>query len=79
MARVHRLQHVERFDTTNLTDNDSIRSHAQTVADQISLRKFSNAFAVGGTRFQPGNMPVLQDQFGRVFNRDHSLIIGNAG
>ncbi len=29
VARIHRLQHVERFIAANLTDDDSIRTHTQ--------------------------------------------------
>ena len=36
VARVHRLQHVERFVAADLADDDAIGPHAERVDDQIA-------------------------------------------
>ena len=73
MAGVHRLQHVERFFTAALTDDDPVRAHSQRVLQQIAHRDLAGAFKVCGTRLKPYDMRLLQLQFGRVFDRDSSL------
>jgi hypothetical protein len=39
VSRVHRLQHVQCLTRADLTDDDSIRSHPERVANQISDRE----------------------------------------
>ena len=38
MASVHGLQHVERFGSANLTDDDTVGTHPERIAYQIALR-----------------------------------------
>jgi len=70
MAGVHRLEHVERLAGANLTHDDAVRPHAQRVLDQITLAHLAAPFDVGRARFEPGDVRLLQLQFGRILDRD---------
>ena len=37
VARVHRLQHVQRFTATDFADDDAVRTHTQAVDQQFAL------------------------------------------
>src|SRR6476659_4859207 len=52
MARVHGLQHVERFARTALPDDDPVRPHAQGVADELADRDGALAFDVRRARLE---------------------------
>jgi hypothetical protein len=51
MARIHCLQEVESFGTTDLANDDAFRSHSQTVADQITHRDLPLTFEIRWARF----------------------------
>jgi hypothetical protein len=67
---VHGLEHVERFTTTTLTDDDPLRTHTQGVFNEVggSYRPFPSIF--GRACFQPDHVILLQLQFSRVLDRD---------
>ena len=77
VAGVHGLQHVERFTATAFADDDPFRPHTQGVADQVGGGDRPLAFDVGRPRFQPHHVFLLQLQFGRVFDRDDAVRVGN--
>ena len=70
VAGVHGLQHVERFGATTLADDYAIRTHTQTVFDQIAGIHFALAFDIHGACFESHHVRLLQLQFGRVFDGD---------
>ena len=59
VARVHRLQHVDDFVTANLTDYDSIGTHAQRIANQFSSSDLALALDVGRSCFEAHDMGLL--------------------
>src|SRR5262252_5103325 len=73
MAGVHRLEHVKSFRTTNLTDDDPIRPHPQSIADKFALRDMANAFDVGWPGLHLHDMRLLQAKLYGIFNGDNSL------
>ena len=73
MARVHGLQHVERFFAADLADDDAVGAHTQRVDDELPLADRALAFDVGRTRFEPHDVRLLQLKLGRVFDRDDAL------
>ena len=73
MARVHRLQDVERLGAADLTKDDTVGTHAQRVAQQVAHRDLAAAFEVRRACLQPHNMRLLQLQFGRVLDRHRPL------
>src|SRR5579862_8799620 len=77
MARVHRLQHVERFLAAHLADDDAVGTHTQGVDEQLAHVDGAFAFDVGWARLQANDVFLVQLQFGRVFNRDDALAIRN--
>ena len=79
VARVHGLQHVERFLAADLADDDAVGAHTQRVDHQLPLVDRALAFDVGRARFQPNDVFLVELQFGRVFNRHDAFAIGNVG
>ena len=65
MARVHRLQHIERFFTTALTEDDPVGPHTQRVLHQFALTNFAFALDAGWARFHSADMWLLQLQVRR--------------
>ena len=79
VARVHGLQHVQRFFAANLTDDDAVGAHTQGVDDQLALLNRAFALDVGGARFQAHDVVLVQLQFRRVFHGDDAFAVGNVG
>src|SRR5262245_8540337 len=77
VARVHGLQHVQRFRSAALADDDSLGTHTQGVFHQIRRGDRAFAFDVWRPRFQSHDVLLLELQFGRVFDRDDALVIRN--
>jgi hypothetical protein len=64
MAGVHGLEKIHCFFTAHLAQHNSIRTHAQSIYDQLPLQDFTSPFDVGRTAFQPDHMFLLQLQLG---------------
>ena len=62
VARVHGLQHVERFRTAAFADDDSFGPHTQGVPHQVGGGDRALAFDVRRARFQPHDVLLLQLQ-----------------
>jgi len=75
VARVHRLQHVQRFGAANLTDEDAVRAHSKAVAQQLADGQLTLAFDVGRPVLEGDDVRVVDLQLGRVFDRDHALVV----
>src|SRR5204862_705057 len=73
MARVHRLQHVERLFAADLTDDDAIGTHTQGVDDELPLADRAFAFHVRRPRLETGDMFLVQLQLCGVFDRHDAL------
>ena len=74
---VHGLQHVERFFAANLTNDDAVGAHTQTVDEQLPLMDGAFAFDVGRARFQAYDVILVKLQFGGVFDGDDALAVGD--
>ena len=77
MPCVHGLEHIEGFTTTDFTDDDSVWSHAQGVAHQITDADFAMSVYIWGFGFKAYNMVLLQLKLCCVLNGDDSLIRRN--
>src|ERR1043166_3420146 len=64
LAGVHRVQHVDCLAATNLAEHNAIGTHAQRVANQISLRYFTFALDVWWSGLETDDVWLLQLQFG---------------
>src|SRR5229473_6077189 len=73
MAGVHGLEHVKSLFAAYLAHHDAIRTHTETVDDELALPHRTLAFNVGGTRFQPYDMFLLQLQLGRILDGDDAI------
>ncbi len=69
VARVHRLQHVERLAAADFAQHDAIGTHTQAVANEVTLRDCASPFDVGRARLQPHHMRLLHLQLGGVLDR----------
>src|SRR5690242_6654417 len=79
MARVHRLEHVERFGATYLADDDPVGPHAQRVAYERADRDLILAGEILGPRLEPQDMFLVEPEFGCILDRDDPLLIGDRG
>src|ERR1017187_4352439 len=77
MARVHGLEHVQRFTATALSDDDSIRAHTQRVDDQLADRDAPLAVDVRGTSLEAADVLLVQLELGRIFNGDDAFVDGD--
>ena len=75
MARVHRLEHVERLGAANLADDDPVGAHTQRVAHEIADRDVALALDVRRARLEPEHVPLVELQLGRVLDRHDALVV----
>src|SRR5580700_8260528 len=79
MARVHRLKHVERLGSAALADDDSIGAHTQSVTEEVADADLARSLDVWRSRLETHDVRLIEEQFGRVFDRDDSLGIREKG
>ena len=77
MARVHRLQHVQRLAAAAFADDDAVRTHSETVLHEVADRYRTLPLDVRGTGLEPHDMRLLQPKFRRVLDRHDTLVLGN--
>src|SRR6266702_227179 len=71
MPGVHCLQHVERLFSANLAQDDAVGAHAQRVDHEFALADSALPFEVGRTALEPGDMLLLDLEFGGIFDCDN--------
>jgi len=74
---VHCLQHVDGLSAADLADDDSVRSHTQSILNQIALGNLALTLDVGWPGFQTNGVWLLYLLFCGVFNGDNALVAGN--
>ena len=77
MPGIHRLQHVQSLTAANFADDNSIGPHAQSIDNQIARHDTSMSFNIRRASFHANNMVLVQNQFGRIFDRDNAFMIRN--
>jgi hypothetical protein len=75
VARVHRLQHVQRLFAADLADDDAVGTHTEGVHDELPLADRALPFYVGGARLEPRDMLLGKLQLRGVFDRDNAFLI----
>ena len=75
VSGIHRLQHVEGFWPTDLTDDQTVWPHTQRRDDQVAD---ADLFAVGPgwTSFESSHVALAQLQLGRILDGDDAFIVG---
>ena len=58
VAGVHRLEHVERLGTANLSDDDPVGPHPECVANEIANAHLALAFHVRRARLERDDVPL---------------------
>src|SRR5579862_6158656 len=76
MPRVHSLEHVQRLLATDLTYDDPVGSHTQTIDQQLPLFHSTLPFHVRRAALQADDVTLLQLQFCGVFYGYDSFLIG---
>src|ERR1035441_383628 len=72
---VHGLKHVEGFFSADLAENDAVRTHTETVDEQLALANGALPFNVGRAGFKAHDVLLRKLQFGGVFNGDDALAL----
>jgi hypothetical protein len=75
MARVHRLEHVERLPAAALSDDDPVRAHPQGIPDEIAYRHGPAPLDVGRPGLQADHVGFLEAELGRIFDGDDPLVV----
>ena len=75
MARVHRLEHVERLGAADLADDDPVGAHAQAVADEVADRDLALALDVRRARLEPQRVALVELELGGVLDRDDAVVV----
>ena len=73
MAGVHRGEQIEALRSTNFAQDDAVRTHTQSVDDEVANGDRALAFEVRRTGFERQPVRLLQTKLGRVLDRDHAL------
>ena len=79
VARVHRLEHVQRLGAANLADDDPVRPHAQRVADELADPHLALALDVRRAGLEADPVLLLELELGCVLDRDDALRLGDEG
>ena len=77
MTGVHGLDHVQSFTPPDLAYHNTVRPHAETGFYKVTHSDLFTSLNIGITGFQPyqvGNTLYLQ--FGTIFDRDNSRVLG---
>ena len=74
VARVHRLEHVERLGAANLADDDPVGAHAQGVPDELADANLALALDVRRPRLEGDDVILLELELRRVLDRDDALV-----
>ena len=77
VARVHRLEHVERLGAADLADDDPVGAHAQGVADELANPDLALALDVRRARLERDHVLLLELELGGVLDRDDALVAGH--
>jgi hypothetical protein len=75
VARVHRLEHVQRFATADLADHDAVGTHAERVSHQVADVDLAAALDVRRARLQRHDVVLAQLELCRVFDRHDALVV----
>ena len=75
MTSIHRLQHVECFATTALTNDNSLGAHTEGVHHQITNGNFTSPFNIWRAGFKRNHMLLTQLQFSSIFYCYDTFII----
>src|ERR1035437_4558150 len=74
---VHGLEHVKGFFATDFTDDDAVGAHTETVDKQLPLLDGALTFNIGRPGFKADDVLLRQPKFGRVFDSNQALVVGN--
>ena len=77
MTRVHGLQHVEGLAASDLPCDDSVRSHPERVAHQVTHRDLASALDVRRSGSERDDVRLREPKLGRILDRDQPLFVGD--
>ena len=74
VARVHRLEHVQRLARTALTDDDAVGAHAEAVLDEVADGDLAAALDVGRAGLEGEHVVLVELELLGVLHRDDALV-----
>ena len=75
VARVHRLEHVDRLRAANLADDDAVGPHAQGVPHEVADANLALPLDVGRPRLERDDVLLVELQLGCVLDREDPLAV----
>jgi hypothetical protein len=75
MAGVHGLEHVQGLAAAALTDDNSVRSHPQAVANQIAYRHLPCSLHIRRTTFETYHVRLAEPQLGGILDGDYPFVV----
>ena len=75
VARVHRLEHVERLGAAHLADDDPVGAHAQRVAHEVADRDVALALDVRRASLEAEHVALVERELGGVLDRHDPLVV----
>ena len=77
VARVHRLEHVDRLGAADLTDDDAVGPHAQSVPHEVADAHLALPLDVGRPCLERDDVLLVELQLGCVLDRQDPLAVGD--
>jgi len=74
VSGVHRLQHVERFSTTNFADHDPIGAHPQRGAQERAYVDRTGPLNACGASFEGDDVRLRKTELGGILDRDDAFV-----
>src|SRR3954471_536332 len=75
VARIHRLEHVQRLSRAALPDDDPVGSHPEGVPDELADRDRTLAFDVRRARLEGHHVLLAELELGRVLDGYDPLVV----
>ena len=79
MAGIHRLQHIECLAASDFSDDDAVRTHAESILHKVSDRDRPLALYIRRTGLERHDMRLLKAELGGIFDGDDAFIGGDEG
>ena len=77
MTGIHGLQHIQALGSSDLAQNNLVRTHAEGILHELTLRDLTFPFDIRRPCLQTNYMVLTQLQFGGVFDRYDAFIVRN--
>lgn len=77
MARIHRLQQVERLTAADFPDYQPVGAHSKRCNYEVSYGKFAFAVFIGFAGFKIDAVALLKLEFACVLQHENAVVVRN--